>query len=108
MSWYILEGDQTRQVSMAESAQWLETHRAEKRIDLTEVGDVEVSTVFLGLDHGWDDGPPVLFETMTFGGGQDTNEWQWRYTTRAAAQAGHDAIVAALRAGTPLGDLDLS
>lgn len=26
-----------------------------------------VSTVFLGLDHNfYDDGPPILFETMTF------------------------------------------
>lgn len=25
-----------------------------------------ISTVFLGLDHGWGKGPPVLFETMAF------------------------------------------
>lgn len=25
-----------------------------------------VSTVFLGLDHQWGDGPPLLFETMVF------------------------------------------
>jgi hypothetical protein len=25
-----------------------------------------VSTVFLGVDHNWGDGPPLLFETMVF------------------------------------------
>jgi hypothetical protein len=63
-----------------------------------EVGDAEVSTVFLGLNHdfGWA-GVPLLFETMIFGGQWD--QYQWRYTLRSEAQAGHDAIVAALRVG---------
>lgn len=26
----------------------------------------DVSTVWLGLDHGHQDGPPVIFETMVF------------------------------------------
>jgi hypothetical protein len=76
------------------------------RIDKTQVGEVEVSTVFLGLDHAWGGGTPLLFETMTFGG--EDGEWQWRYRTKAAAQAGHDRVVAALRDGTPLGDLDVA
>jgi hypothetical protein len=105
--WYILTENGPVLASTNEWSRWRETKPEESRIDRTEVGDVEVSTVFLGLDHGWGEGPPVLFETMTFGGDEDTNECQWRYTTRAAAQAGHDAIVAALQAGTPLGDLDL-
>lgn len=33
--------------------------------------DVRVSTVFLGLDHQFGDGPPVLWETMIFGGQHD-------------------------------------
>lgn len=33
--------------------------------------EVQVSTVFLGLDHGFGQGRPVLFETMVFGGKQD-------------------------------------
>lgn len=106
--WYILEGDNIRPVSVDEWSRWSLERRDEKRIALNQVGDVEVSTVFLGLDHGWGDGPPVVFETMTFGGGEATNEWQWRYTTRAAAQAGHDKVVLALAARTPLGDLELS
>jgi hypothetical protein len=36
------------------------------------VGQITVSTVFLGLDHNFSaDGPPLLFETMVFGGPLD-------------------------------------
>jgi len=48
---------------------------------------VFVSTVFLGLDHGWGVGPPVLWETMIFGGPH--NDYQRRYTTRDGAEMGH-------------------
>jgi hypothetical protein len=54
--------------------------------DVLESG-VKVSTVFLGLDHSWDGGPPVLWETMIFGGPHD--EYQERYTSLAAATEGH-------------------
>lgn len=38
-------------------------------------GDVLVSTVFLGLDHRMlDKGPPILFETMVFGGPLDQEQ----------------------------------
>lgn len=33
-----------------------------------KIGDADVSTVFLGLDHGFGQGEPVLWETMVFGG----------------------------------------
>jgi hypothetical protein len=50
-----------------------------------------VSTVFLGLDHSWDDGPPLLFETMIFGGYYD--EYPIRYATIQEARAGHRRVV---------------
>lgn len=34
----------------------------------TPIGNVDVSTVFLGLDHSFGNGSPMLFETMVFGG----------------------------------------
>ncbi len=46
-----------------------------------------VSTVFLGIDHSFTGGKPVLFETMIFGGEYDGE--QWRYTTWDDAEAGH-------------------
>jgi hypothetical protein len=58
---------------------------------------VTVSTIFLGLNLQHGDGPPLLFETMIFGGPH--SELQWRYPTWAAAGVHHAAVVAALREG---------
>ena len=68
-------------------------------VDYAEFDGQEVSTVFLGRDlgFGFGDGPPLVFETMVFGGPYDLREFRW--PTRVTAQAGHDQIVAALRAG---------
>ena len=58
--------------------------------------DVVVSTVWLGINHNWyDDGPPIIFETMVFGGPRDQE--MERYATEAAAIAGHLAMVDELR-----------
>jgi len=64
-----------------------------RRIARTEVAEgVEVSTVFLGLDHNFGfDGAPVLFETLVFGCPLDGE--MDRYTTESAARAGHEAMV---------------
>jgi hypothetical protein len=59
------------------------------------VGDVHVSTVWLGLNHNWGPGPPLIFETMVFGGVRD--EDCWRYPSQAAALAGHDQVVTMVR-----------
>jgi hypothetical protein len=53
----------------------------------TTIGDVRVSTVFLGIDHSFDDGSPLLFETMVFGG--ELDQEQERYYTWEEAEAGH-------------------
>ena len=59
-------------------------------VEKTKIGQVEVSTVFLGLDHSFcKGGDPVLWETMIFGGEHDGE--QWRYTSRKEAIAGHKA-----------------
>lgn len=48
--------------------------------------NTRVSTVFLGIDHGFN-GSLILFETMIFGGEHD--ESCSRYSTWAEAEAGH-------------------
>lgn len=53
-----------------------------------------VSTVFLVIDHAWQ-GPPLLFETMVFGGPFDGT--QERYSTWERAAVGHQAAVALVR-----------
>ena len=54
-------------------------------------GKVRISTVFLGLNHSFFEGPPLWFETMVFGGPLDQE--QDRYTTWDEAKAGHEAMV---------------
>lgn len=50
--------------------------------------EINVSTVFLALDHAFSqEAGPILFETMIFGGEQD--QWQRRYRTWADAEFGH-------------------
>lgn len=49
-----------------------------------------VSTVFLGTDHGYDNGEPILFETMIFGGKfSGIDEYQERCSTLAEAAEQH-------------------
>jgi hypothetical protein len=77
---------------------WYETH--DRVIRQEVIGRSMVSTVFLGLDHNfYDDGPPILFETMIFGGPRDQSGWQ--YATQADALEGHNKAVE-LVTGPPL------
>jgi hypothetical protein len=71
-------------------AKWFET--ANRRVALTKKDSFEVSTVFLGLDHNFGhSGPPLLFETMVFGGPLDQE--QERYSTWEEAKVGHKSMV---------------
>jgi hypothetical protein len=63
------------------------------RIGSFHVGEAWISTVWVGIDMHLGPGPPLIFETMIFGGPRDQE--QWRYATRAEALAGHRAVVAA-------------
>lgn len=70
-------------------ALWFES--AKRHVALTERDGVSVSTVFLGIDHNFlGKGPPILFETMVFGGEHD--EDQQRYSTWDEAEAGHKEV----------------
>lgn len=53
---------------------------------------IVVSTVWLGLDHGFGSGAPLIFETMVFAGGDDDSDCE-RYSTEAEARAGHAQLV---------------
>ena len=78
---------------------WVESHSDKVgpdgctlRIGLTDINDkVYVSTVYLGLNHGFGDSDPVLWESMVFG--HDEDEVQVRYKTHDEAVKGHDKLV---------------
>ena len=73
---------------------WFGENRAVAR---TVIKDTTISTVFLGIDHSFsDDGPPILFETLVFGG--PLNDEQARYATWDEAEKGHATIVERVKA----------
>lgn len=75
--------------SVTEWADYFEKH--DHRVAYDEIDGIRVSTVFLGLDHAWDGGPPLIFETMIFGGPLDGE--QDRYSTWDEAAKGHAAML---------------
>ena len=53
-----------------------------------KIGEVRISTVFVGIDLSFPgEGPPLLWETRIFGGEHDG--FQEKYSTRKAAIIGH-------------------
>lgn len=67
---------------------WLEEHDRERIVARDTLFDgTVVSTVFLGIDHAFSGGPPVLWETMIFGGPHD--QYKERYASRDRAIDGH-------------------
>ena len=59
----------------------------------TTVGEWWVSTVWLGMDHSWGDGPPLIFETMIFPSDESCDYYQDRYSTEAEAKKGHKKAI---------------
>jgi hypothetical protein len=67
-------------------ATWFET--ANRQVELTHIGDVDVSTIFLGLDFSFGRSEkPQLFETR-ISGGEHANH-QERYSAWDEAVEGH-------------------
>lgn len=89
--YYILDGHEPKPVN--DVIEWAEKGFGPNRqVGDTDVGDVRVSTVFLGLDHDTlGKGPPILFETMVFGGIHD--QWMDRCATWDEAVAMHARAV---------------
>ena len=92
---YILDGKRAVECDdLMTWAKWYENHENRRVADET-IDGVRVSTVFLSLDHSFGGGPPMLFETMVFGGPRDQE--QYRCTTWDEAEAMHKAIVARVK-----------
>jgi hypothetical protein len=84
---YILDGHTPKPVDdLMEWARQFEKTNRRVAHTTTKTG-AEVSTIFLGLDHAFGSGKPLLFETMIFGGAQDG--YCDRYATWDEAEAGH-------------------
>lgn len=92
---YILEGKTAvRCDDLMSWANWFE--KSERSVAITKIGATKISTVFLGLDHSFGRGQPLLFETMVFGGPMDQH--LERYSTWEEAESGHASIVEKVKA----------
>ena len=78
---------------------WFEQNLARRIVAKSQVGPYLVSTVFLGLDHNFGDGPPVLWETMVFHDDRGSEDLECRrYASQQDALEGHAAMVATVTA----------
>jgi hypothetical protein len=87
---YILEGHETREVKNL--IEWaVQIEGMNRGVAEDTIGGARISTIFLGLNHALENGKPLLFETMVFGG-QFDQEME-RYSTWEEAEAGHKIMV---------------
>ena len=86
------DGSVRRTEDIQEWGAAMERSRTHQSIITLKDEAVRVSTAFLGIDHNFcDQGEPLLYETMIFGGHlSDTCQ---RYHTRADAMEGHEKMV---------------
>lgn len=104
--YYILKGRRPVPAPFWKYMAWMRAkspgrHRATLTIARSHAGAYTVSTVFLGLDHGFPPGSaPVLFETMAYqrraDGKNIFRDEQYRYRTYAEAIRGHRQFAARL------------
>lgn len=90
---YILDarGEPVTESDVIKWAQWFE--KAERHVGNDWIGEQRVSTVFLGLDHSFHEGIPILWETMVFNG--PLNFYQRRCGgSREQAEAMHKEVCA--------------
>jgi hypothetical protein len=95
--YYVLYGKIA--VRTTDLTEWAKKFEENRQVAKDHIGDACVSTVFLGMDHQYyddePDAPPMLFETIIFGGEHD--ESLWRYSTWEQAEQGHKKVCDKLR-----------
>lgn len=92
---YLLD-DENNPVETDDVVAWgqMMQNLSKRLVAVDMIDGTRVSTVFLGMDHGFGRrGPPVLWETMVFGpngGGQECE----RYRSLDEAKLGHALMIA--------------
>lgn len=103
VGFYVLDpkGNPVPEPDVRKWAAWFEEN--DRTVVLDVIGEATISTVFLGIDHNhlsflWPErGPPILWETVIFGGLHD--QYQERYASRDAAVAGHQKALKMAKEG---------
>lgn len=95
---YILQGK--KPVPASNIKIWAQFFDSDERIVAQDmIGDILISTVFLGIDHSFhfdNEESPVLFESMVFGGNELDGICQ-RYHTWSEAENGHKELINFIR-----------
>lgn len=94
-SWSMYFNRQGQPIGLGDWAVLFEDRSYQILVQTWTLSGAWVSTVWLGMDHGFraiDGGPPIIFETMAWSDGNDM--LQDRYATESEAIAGHEATVA--------------
>lgn len=93
MRCYVLDGRECVPATMTEWCAWFEDAGEKRRVGHTLFfGEISISTICLGMDHSFGDGPPLLFETIIFGWRE--HGWQDRCSTYREAELMHRHAVA--------------
>lgn len=89
------DGEVIETKDLYEWSTWYEKSGENRVIARTSRGEddtwIHISTVFLGLDHSWGEGPPLLFETLV--SNPMGEEDMLRYVTLEEAVAGHGRCI---------------
>ena len=97
MSDYYVLNENNDPVAVSDVMEWARMFENgdRRRVAHTVIGEASISTVFLGVDHSHGHGPPILFETMIFGGEHDQH--QDRCSTWKGAEAMHETACSLVR-----------
>ena len=91
MEKYILQGKEPiLEPDLMKWGEWFENVK-NRTVKKTEIDDIQISTIFLGIDHSFSGHIPILFETMVFGGTLDQE--MDRYSTWEKAEQGHEKMI---------------
>jgi hypothetical protein len=84
-------------VPVEDSMEWARGfENSNRQVADTKIGGIRISTIFLGLDHNFLGGKPLLFETMIFRGGKGDD--CFRCSSWEEAEKQHADAVALVRA----------
>jgi hypothetical protein len=92
---YILDehGEPVAENDLIKWGQWITSNQGQRIVKQEKIGRSKVSTVFLLLNHNYArHGPPVLWETMVFGGSL-SDEQDRCSGSREQAMAMHERMV---------------
>lgn len=96
MKYYLLEDKTYRPATLMEWSEQFEEMSVNKtkHVGNDIIGDYHISTVWLGLDHNFLGGKPLVFETMVFEHPRDSCDiYMERYSTWDEAVEGHKTAI---------------